>query len=368
MPKHLTEKDLVISSNEPINPKPDCIWINTDTGLIQVFLNKQWNHLGYYSTSEVDSKIADLNVTLNNLYNKKVDKVAGKVLSSNNFTNTLKNKLDGIENGANNYIHPTGDNYLHMTNEQKTRWLNNDSQINLLNETKADDAKLEDSHLNLYSNGRKISSVEIPYLSEIRNIDTKIEEFKREFLDETFNAFGFGTTINCTNTMSGVVKSIVIRGTEDRVYDREVYTIISSDTDTVLRSVNSYKCELILEKSLRKRGDLYDTIELVGDKYCAIYRVDNAEPVIKELSKDIDLALKGIRTYNKLTKITVRSLYSVSEIKAYVASTLLSNILNIFVNIQGMDEQLSLLEFAAMTMSLNLKDIEKEIETIVGGN
>ena len=35
----------------------------------------------------------------------KVDAVTGKVLSSNDFTNNYKNKLDGIEEGANKYVH-----------------------------------------------------------------------------------------------------------------------------------------------------------------------------------------------------------------------------------------------------------------------
>ena len=37
---------------------------------------------------------------------KKVDKVAGKGLSANDFTAALKSKLDGISVGANNYTHP----------------------------------------------------------------------------------------------------------------------------------------------------------------------------------------------------------------------------------------------------------------------
>lgn len=37
----------------------------------------------------------------------KVDKVSGKGLSTNDFTTTLLNKLNGIESGANNYMHPT---------------------------------------------------------------------------------------------------------------------------------------------------------------------------------------------------------------------------------------------------------------------
>ena len=40
-------------------------------------------------------------------FNSKVDKVDGKGLSTNDFTNELKNKLNGIASNANNYSHPT---------------------------------------------------------------------------------------------------------------------------------------------------------------------------------------------------------------------------------------------------------------------
>lgn len=49
----------------------------------------------YYTESEVDNKL-----------NSKVDKVTGKGLSSNDYTTTEKQKLEGIEEGANKYIHP----------------------------------------------------------------------------------------------------------------------------------------------------------------------------------------------------------------------------------------------------------------------
>ena len=39
--------------------------------------------------------------------NNKVDKVTGKGLSTNDFTTTYKNKLDGIATGANKYTHPS---------------------------------------------------------------------------------------------------------------------------------------------------------------------------------------------------------------------------------------------------------------------
>ena len=46
--------------------------------------------------------------------NNKVDKDGSKVLSEQNFTTTLKNKLDGIANNANNYVHPTGNGNNHI--------------------------------------------------------------------------------------------------------------------------------------------------------------------------------------------------------------------------------------------------------------
>ncbi len=45
--------------------------------------------------------------TIYNHINNKVDKVSGKKLSSNDYTTAEKNKLAGIDTGANKYIHPT---------------------------------------------------------------------------------------------------------------------------------------------------------------------------------------------------------------------------------------------------------------------
>ena len=59
------------------------------------------------------SKIKEGLVTTEQLANK-VDKDGSKVLSDVNFTTTLKNKLDGIEENANNYIHPSGPGNMHI--------------------------------------------------------------------------------------------------------------------------------------------------------------------------------------------------------------------------------------------------------------
>ena len=49
----------------------------------------------------------DFATTITNQLSSKVDKIAGKMLSTNDFTTDLLNKLNGIEALANNYIHPT---------------------------------------------------------------------------------------------------------------------------------------------------------------------------------------------------------------------------------------------------------------------
>lgn len=62
-----------------------------------IYVNNAWEHIGstqvdlsnYYTKTETDALLAD-----------KVDKVAGKQLSTEDFTSALKSKLEGIEAGA----------------------------------------------------------------------------------------------------------------------------------------------------------------------------------------------------------------------------------------------------------------------------
>lgn len=60
-------------------------------------------------TSELKNKLENLpeNTNLVSDLSNKVDKVSGKGLSENDFTDADKSKLDGIATGANNYIHPS---------------------------------------------------------------------------------------------------------------------------------------------------------------------------------------------------------------------------------------------------------------------
>lgn len=55
-----------------------------------------------------------LTVELDSMLEDKVDKVVGKALSSNDFTDELKIKLSGIEDDANNYSHPSTEGNRHI--------------------------------------------------------------------------------------------------------------------------------------------------------------------------------------------------------------------------------------------------------------
>ena len=78
---------------------------------LSTFLNQIKNK--FVSKENIDSSLSSSstnpvqNKVINTALGNKVDKVAGKQLSTNDYTTTEKNKLAGIENNANNYIHPS---------------------------------------------------------------------------------------------------------------------------------------------------------------------------------------------------------------------------------------------------------------------
>ena len=75
---------------------------------------------------------------LNTALNEKVDKVSGKSLSTNDYTNAEKTKLAGIEANANNYTHPSShpasiitetSEKRFVTDTEKTTWNNKVDKI-----------------------------------------------------------------------------------------------------------------------------------------------------------------------------------------------------------------------------------------------
>jgi len=134
MPKILSNLDL--SKNElqnarvqnlgshPSNAVEGQIYFNTAESKFYIYSNALWrdlvtseeamtNHGNEFHVEEYDtvisvnSKISGVQADLTNGLATKVDKVIGKVLSSNDYTDTEKTKLFGIDVGANNYSHPS---------------------------------------------------------------------------------------------------------------------------------------------------------------------------------------------------------------------------------------------------------------------
>ncbi|WP_206109385.1 pyocin knob domain-containing protein [Paenibacillus apii] len=60
--------------------------------------------------------------TMTTQLSNKVDKVAGKQLSTEDYTTTEKNKLAGIATGANNYVHPASHPATMITEDSTHRW------------------------------------------------------------------------------------------------------------------------------------------------------------------------------------------------------------------------------------------------------
>ena len=91
-----------------------CIYTNNDLNNLHIALLTETYHFEYqiYNTRVWDYMTsAELQLELMPLQSsisKKVDKVTGKGLSTNDYTNAEKTKLAGIEANANNYTHPAG--------------------------------------------------------------------------------------------------------------------------------------------------------------------------------------------------------------------------------------------------------------------
>lgn len=102
-----TSGSYVDLSNKPTIPTVDVTKSYVDTQLAT-----KANASNVYTKAEVDSKVSvDLSgyattAAMNSALGNKVDKVSGKVLSTNDYTTAEKNKLAGVAANANNYSLP----------------------------------------------------------------------------------------------------------------------------------------------------------------------------------------------------------------------------------------------------------------------
>lgn len=101
----------IIESYTAPNPKEYTYWVdltsNPNKGVIKYFKgNGKWADVNDKTNDDQSKDIEQLQKSGDNLKSTKVDKVSGKELSSNDFTDSYKSKLDGIAAQANKYVLP----------------------------------------------------------------------------------------------------------------------------------------------------------------------------------------------------------------------------------------------------------------------
>lgn len=86
------------------------IWVVTTDSSGWEFLGNKHVEVdlsNYYTQTQVDTAISDLEARSTAAIALKVDKVEGKQLSTEDYTTAEKTKLQGVADDANNYVHPT---------------------------------------------------------------------------------------------------------------------------------------------------------------------------------------------------------------------------------------------------------------------
>lgn len=101
----------IIESYTAPNPKEYTYWVNLTSNpnksVIKYFKgNGKWGDVNDKTNADQSKDIEQLQKSVDNLKSTKVDKVSGKELSSNDFTDSYKSKLDGIAAQANKYVLP----------------------------------------------------------------------------------------------------------------------------------------------------------------------------------------------------------------------------------------------------------------------
>lgn len=106
------------TSNDPVLLNGEIIIVDTSSGETRF---KIGDGIKKYSQLPFEDE------AVRNLISSKVDKVDGKGLSTNDYTDAEKSKLAGIAEGANKYVHPTTTGNKHIpsggSNGQILRWV-----------------------------------------------------------------------------------------------------------------------------------------------------------------------------------------------------------------------------------------------------
>lgn len=152
-----------------------------DINFIQDSVVKTQEEFNTYE-EKTDDEIVKLKKRSTSLEENKVDKVQGKQLSTNDYTNAEKNKLAGVEDNANHYVHPNNhDDRYYTETESDSRYL----RTNVKNLGSSDDF---DNILDfgLYRVGSATPMTNAPYTGGIYGI---LEVFQFTSTTETVQIF-----------------------------------------------------------------------------------------------------------------------------------------------------------------------------------
>ena len=182
--------------------------------------------------------------------NSKVDKVDGKGLSTNDFTTELKTKLEGIEESANNYSHPTHtaassgfykvtvDSLGHVTSvtavtkedvtklgiPSSTVTISTDISSDANSDTKAASPKAVKSYVDgkvssTYKPAGSVTFANLPTLSAsvVGNVYNVTDSFTTttNFIEGAGNSYSAGTNVVVVDAGSGTYKFDVLAGFVD---------------------------------------------------------------------------------------------------------------------------------------------------------
>lgn len=240
--------------------KKDPVADRNDTFNITTMLNENWDKL---------------DTTLFNLNKDKVDKITGKGLSTNDFTKLLKDKLDGIEVGANKYIHP--DNHsLDIITETTTKKI----MTNLEREKLEGVAK----NANNYShplkhpptiieqdlNNRFISDLELAQIEDNKtNLGTHLA-------DETTHGIGDKSTLKTTHKISivGAVNELFLSASSGKTDIASVVGSPASSNNTFaqlkthIQNAKNKGATNLSAKGTSANGS--DTLDLIMTKIASV--------------------------------------------------------------------------------------------------
>lgn len=142
------------------------------------------------------SKIKEGMATTAQLANK-VDKDGSKVLSDQNFTNELKNKLDGIAENANNYTHPTSSGNKHIPSGGSS------GQVLMWN---SDGTAVWKTYIVQQSTSSTLGGVKIGYTTSGRNYAVQLDASGMAYVNVPWVSYTNATT-SAAGLMSNTDKS-----------------------------------------------------------------------------------------------------------------------------------------------------------------